>query len=181
MKKLAMLLSLIAMVAMTTSIFAQEKGTIDFAIGGPLFESAKGKWSGAEGVTTIAPAVWGRYFVIDNLGINAGLGFTKITDIDAKIDLLLGGRYFYWAKDKMKVGGGLDLAMFMGSGNKVPNDKGKLTNPMSVGIYPAEFQYWPMEGGALYGSPFFEMRGMNLGKAGTNAFGIDLGIMIRIK
>lgn len=169
------------MVALTGSAFAQEKGEIDFAMGGVLFDSYKGKWDNAEGVTTIAPAVWGRYFVIDKLGVNLGLGFKKVTDLDAAIDLTLGGRYFYWGQDKMRVGGGLDLYMGLGEGNKRMNDKGKLTAPMSLGIYPAEFQYWPMEGGALYGSPYFVMDGLNLGDAGATQFGVELGILIRIK
>lgn len=189
MKKLAMLLSLIAMVALTTNVFAQEKGQIQFGLGGYLFASEKAKASGAKAISAITPAATVRYFVADKIGIDGGLSITKYGGDPAKalgidklgLTLLLGGRYYYWGQDKMKLNGGLDFEMFMGDFYKTMDDKGKEKSPMSLYITPAEFEYWPMEGGAVTTSLFYHMNGLNLGDNGTNAFGLELGIKIRLK
>ena len=145
MKKLAMLLSLIAMVALTTNVFAQEKGQIQFGLGGYLFASEKAKASGAKAISAITPNATVRYFVADKIGIDGGLSIVKYGGDPAKalgIDdlgftLLLGGRYYYWGQEKMKLNGGLDFEMFMGDYYKTCDDKGKEKSPMSLYFTPA--------------------------------------------
>lgn len=187
MKKLAMVLSLVAMVALTSNVFAQEKGQIQFALGGTLMTSEKARVSGANSAMVIYPVATGRYFVADKIGIDGGLAIQKgnkysVFGKELGIDLMLGGRYYYWGQDKMKLNAGLDLMFGMGKARETLDDKGKkVSMPMDIRVALTEFEYWPMEGGAISAEAFFDYNGLNLGKAGTNAFGIDLGIKIRIK
>lgn len=190
MKKLTMILSLVVLFAFTASAYAQTKGETQFGLGGNLFVSEKGKASGAKSGSEISPVVSVRYLVADKIGVDAGLGITKLGGEPWKslgmdkmgIDLMLGGRYYYYSKDKMRVNGGLDLMIAMGKLNEAFDDKGKkVSTPMSLKITAAELEYWPMEGGAITGDLFYSMNGLNLGDNGSNAFGIGLGVKIRIK
>jgi hypothetical protein len=187
MKKLAMVLSLVAMVALTTSAFAQEKGQIQFGLGGTLLTSEKSRMSGAKSAMVIYPMVEGRYFVADKIGIDGGLGIQKgnkysIFGKDIGIDFMVGGRYYYWGQDKMHLNAGLDLGLGFGKARETSDDKGKkVSMPMDIRLALTEFEYWPMEGGAISATAFFDYNGLNKGKAGTTGFGIDLGIKIRIK
>lgn len=189
MKKLTMILSLVALFAFTANAFAQTKGETQFGLNGYLFASEKGNGSGAKAMTAITPAATVRYMFMDKIGIDGGLEIVKYGGDPAKaagidklaLNLLVGGRYYYYAKDKMRVNGGLDLGIGLGDGAKRFDDKGKEQSPMDLTITLAELEYWPMEGGAVTGDLFYAMNGLNLGDAGTTAFGIGLGIKIRIK
>ena len=187
MKKLTIFV--VALFAFTASTFAQEKGQMHLGIGGNLFASSKGKASGSKSASEISPAVDVRYFFMDNIGLNGGLAIEKQGGDAAKaagtdklgIHIMVGGRYYWMAKDKMRFNSGLDIMMGLGDGAKALDDKGKEQSPMDLGITLAELEYWPMDGGALYGDLFYNMEGLNLGDAGANAFGIGLGIKVRFK
>ncbi len=187
MKKLTMFV--VALFAITASTFAQEKGQMHLGIGGNLFASSKGKASGSKSESEISPGAEVRYFVADNIGINGGLQIVKFGGDAAKdggydklaMYVTVGGRYYWMAKDKMRFNSGLDIMMGLGDGAKALDDKGKEQSPMDLGITLVELEYWPMDGGALYGDLFYNMEGLNLGDAGSNAFGIGLGIKVRFK
>lgn len=186
MKKLTMILSLVVLFAFTASAYAQTKGETQFGLGGSLFTSEKAKASGSKSATEITPAATVRYMFMDKIGIDGALGIKKGNKYstigkDLGLNLGLGGRYYYYAKDKMRVNGGLDLGFGLGKGAKRADDKGKMVAPMDLKITAAELEYWPMEGGAVTGDLFYAMNGLNLGDAGTTGFGIGLGIKIRIK
>jgi len=184
MKKMTMIAAL--MLLMVASAFAQTKGETQFGLGGYLFRSDKGKASGSKSATIITPSANIRYIIADKIGIDGMLEIrkgNKYSSIgkDLGMQLGVGGRYYYYAKDKMRIDGGLDLTMGLGKGAKELNDKGKETAPLSLTITGAELEWWPMEGGALTGNLFYEMHGLNLGDGGSNGFGIGMGIKIRIK
>ncbi len=182
MKKLTMILSLVMLFALAANTFAQTKGETQLAIGGSLYENTKGRASGSTSSYMIFPAAVGRYMFTDKIGIDGGLGFFKGKNVDLGIDLLIGGRYYYYAKDKMKVNGGLDIGIGLGKGNETFDDKlKKVSMPIDLTLTLAELEYWPMEGGALYGDLFYMMEGLNRGDAGSNSFGIGLGVKVRIK
>lgn len=185
MKKLTMILSLVVLFAFTASAYAQTKGETQFGLGGSLYESVKGKASGSKSQSLIAPNASVRYLVMDKIGVNGSLGITKFGGSGAPsgtaLDLGLGGRYYYYAKDKMRVNGGLDLMFFLGKLNETLDDKNKKANPYSLSITAAEVEYWPMEGGAVYGDLHYNLNGLNLGDNGSTGFGIGLGVKIRIK
>lgn len=180
MKKAVMLA---AMLVMACGVFAQSKGETQVGIGGNLYASDKGKASGSKASTVINPSANVRYLMADKIGINVGLGIEKRNQGGKLgIDLGLGGRYYYYAKDKMRVNGGLDLAIGLGKGRETFDDKGKkVSMPMSLNITLAELEYWQMEGGALTGNVYYAMNGLNRGDAGSNGFGLGLGIKIRWK
>lgn len=48
--------------------------------------------SGETSTIIIAPSI--GYFIIDNIGINVSIRWTKITSLDATTTFLLGGKYF---------------------------------------------------------------------------------------
>ncbi|MBL7993848.1 outer membrane beta-barrel protein [bacterium] len=190
MKKLTMILSLVVLFAFTASAYAQTKGETQFGLNGPLFENSKPKFSGAKSGTVMSPQANVRYLVTDKIGVNVGLAILKYSGEPFKtfgidkmgINLGLGGRYYYYAKDKMRINGGLDLDLGFGKLNESFDDKGKkVSTPMSLKITAAELEYWPMEGGAITGDLFYAMDGLNLGDNGSTGFGIGLGVKIRIK
>lgn len=187
MKKLTMFV--VALFAITASTFAQEKGQMQFGLGGYLFSSEKAKASGSKAMSEISPGAEVRYFVADKIGIDGGLQIVKYGGDPAKaagIDklamyLMVGGRYYYWQQDKMRLNGGLDFMIGLGDGAKAFDDKGKEQSPMDLKITAAEFEYWPMDGGALFADLFYAMNGLNLGDFGTSQFGVGLGIKIRLQ
>lgn len=190
MKKLTMILSLVMLFAFTANTFAQTKGEVQFGLGGNLFVSEKQKFSGAKSGSEISPMVNVRYMFMDKIGFDGGLGIVKLGGEPWKSlgvdemgwDLMLGGRYYYYAKDKMRVNGGLDLMVHGGKLNEGVDDKNKkVSTPMDLKLTLAELEYWPMEGGAVTGDLFYAMNGLNLGDNGSTAFGIGLGVKIRIK
>lgn len=185
MKKITMLS--LAMLLVAATAFAQEKGETQFGLSGNLFTSYKGKASGSKSVSEITPSANFRYLMTNKIGLDGGLGIKKGNKYNTKIgkdlgiNLMVGGRYYYYSKDKMRIDGGLNLTMGLGKGAKELNDKGKLTAPMSLKITAAELEYWPMEGGAITGDLFYDMHGLNLGDGGSNGFGVGLGVKIRLK
>ncbi len=187
MKKLLMAVAVVMMSA--PFAFAQEKGQVQFGLGGSLFTSSKLKASGSKSLSEISPAVNIRYFMADNIGIDGGLQIVKFGGDPAKaagidklaLNLMVGGRYYYYHQDKMSLNGGVDLGIGLGDGAKQFDDKGKEKSPIDLKITAAEFEYWPMEGGAISADLFYALNGLNLGDNGISQFGIGLGIKIRIK
>jgi hypothetical protein len=179
MKKL--LLAVATLVLYSATAVAQEKGETQFSLGGSLFESEKLKASGADAVTTISPSVGVRYLITDKVGIDGDLTFISITDQDAAIFIGAGGRYYYYSQEKMRLNGGINARIGLGDGAKRLDDKGDEQSPIDLTITLAELEYWPMEGGAITAAGFFGLNGLNLGDFGSTAFGVNLGIKIRIK
>ena len=178
MKKLTMILSLVAMMAMATSAFAQSKGVTEFSLGGVLWQNM----SEAK-VSTIGPAVGVGYFINDAIEVGGGIQVLKyggdgaIAPFDkfsAAVDV--NGKYHFMVKDKMWPYAGAHVNFGLGDGllGKAGGDDAPLTFGGSVGV-----KYWPMEGGAVYGEVAFDKTGPSAIKETT--MGINLGILIRLK
>lgn len=178
MKKITML-SLVMLLVATTA-FAQEKGELNFSMGGGLV-SSKNRFSGSKSSTNFVQALSFGYLMNEKVQLDAGVSYIDFDGFDdSYFDLMLGGRYYYFSKEKMRLNGGLDLDI--GFGYNAFDDKGKkVSSPIDIIITPIEFQYWPMEGGALFVNGNFTYGGLNLGDTGANSFGINTGVMIRLK
>lgn len=178
MKKLVLLA--VALISVTNA-FAQTKGETQFMMAGWLYDNSKSNASGASSSWSTLPAVGVRYYMADKIGIDGGLMYFDGKGADAGFSLMGGAHYTYFAQDKLRVNGGVALVLNLGKGNQTFDDKGKKAQPMDILIDVAEAEYWPMEGGAMYGNLYYNLNGINLGDAGSKSFGIGLGIKIRIK
>lgn len=177
MKKLTMILSLVALMAMTSSAFAQTKGVTEFSLGGVLWQNM----SEAK-VSTIGPAVGVGYFFMDAIEVGGGLqvlkyggdGATGFDKFSAAVDI--NGKYHFMAKDKMwpYVGAHVNFGLGDGPLGKNGGSDSPLTFGAAVGV-----KYWPMEGGAVFGELAFDKTGPSAIKETT--IGINLGILIRLK
>ncbi len=177
MKKLAMVLSLVALMAFAVNAQTPDKGMIEFSMGGVLFQSQ----SEAK-VTTINPVFEGGYFITPEIEVGGGLAVHKwggdgATGADKfSGQILLNGKYHFMAKDKMWPYAGLHFGMGFGDG--ILGKAGGTKAPMNVGG-AVGVKYWPLEGGALYGELMVnntmpkELKEMTIG--------LNLGILIRLK
>jgi hypothetical protein len=167
---------------------AQEKGELDFGLGGDVFESAKARQPGALGSTVSSPSVLLGYYVTDKLRLDGDVvaivgeaaGAPEGAG-DLALELLFGARYTYWAKGNVRLNSGLAIETIQGEGGKKPDAKGVLKSPFEFIVVPAELQWWPMKGGAITLSSFYEIGGLNLGRVGENSYGVKLGLLIRLK
>ena len=167
---------------------AQQKGEIDFALGGDVFESAKARLPGATGSTVSSPSMTVGYFVTDKVRLDGTVAATvgeaagaAEGEGDLALEVIVGARYSYWKKGNLRLNSGIGIETIQGPGGKKPNVSGTLKSPFEFIVVPAELQWWPMKGGAVTLSSFYEVGGLNLGKAGENSYGVKLGLLIRLK
>ena len=55
------------------------------------------------------------------------------------------------------------------------------TDLEAVREWRRNYKWWPMVGGAVTVSSFYELGGLNLGRAGENSYGVKIGLLIRLK
>ena len=177
-------------IVLTTSrlAVAQEKNEIDFALGGDVFESAKARQAGATRSTVSSPSMTVGYFVTDRVRLDATVAATvgEATggaegEGDLALEVIVGARYSYWKKGNLRLNSGVGIETIQGPGGKKPNVGGTLKSPFEFIVVPAELQWWPMKGGAVTLSSFYEVGGLNLARAGENSYGVKLGLLIRLK
>ena len=99
MKKLTLKTLLLTVIVsgavLTTNAQSFEKGKINIgACSNFQFTSNKSAFEGAESISNMSLDLSGGYFVIDNLMVKAGLGYSKFGEDDGAISFGAGARYY---------------------------------------------------------------------------------------
>ena len=88
---------------------AQQRGEVDFGLGGDVFESAKARQPGATGSTVSSPSVLVGYYVTDKLRLDGNVAATVGEaagavegEGDLALELIVGARYSYWKKGNLR-------------------------------------------------------------------------------
>jgi hypothetical protein len=182
------LLALMALSTVAPKAAAQRKGELDLGLAGDIFESTKIRKAGSATSTVSSPAILLGYYVGDKIRLDGEFSilFGEAPDAaegaaNLAIPMAVGVRYAFWRHGHLRLNGGVALETILGSAGKLANTRGQLKTPFEFALVPAELQWWPMEGGAVTVTSFYEVGGLNLGNVGQNSYGIKLGLLIRLK
>lgn len=199
MKNLFVVLAIV--ICTSVNSFSQKKGEINLGLGssiinysflstgvnGSLFNNIS-RSSGSSSSSSSFSFLLG-FFPANNFRLDGGMGINMLDGSDAAIYFDIGGRYFYYTNKKISLNGGIyaNFGLTTGTERYVQNtEDGFYTyenkKPINLGIIPIEFQYWPLEGGALTTNVNYTRAFLNGGSGtGENVFGVDIGLLIRLK
>lgn len=134
------------------------------------------------------------YFPINNLRADGGFSINAFEYTEPAIYFNLGARYFYYSNKKIMLNGGLSANFGISTGAERSAYLGETYNsygyyesvyesrkPINLSITPFEFQFWPLEGGALTADFTYSWLFLNGGDNNKEkSFGINVGLLIRL-
>jgi len=174
-------MSIAVLLIVSAAAFAFDQGEIHGSIGGYVFRTITNRATD-DSETYFDHNFRVGYFVTNMLRLDLILTLDNLNgDQDFGMDAGPGARYFYYDSGLFSLGSGADFIVGVGDGRQAFNEDGDEVTPLAVDIIGLEGQIWPMEGGAFTASLSYRINNLSGGDIGTNEFGVNLGMVIRIK
>jgi len=185
--------------SLTDFSYSQKKGQVNLGLGSGLFNfstlntgisgtlfNVSGGGSGSSSSTSSSFSFLVGYFPIDKLRIDGGLSIVAFEGSDALMYFNLGGRYFYYSGKKVKLNGGVSANFGITSATERTVSSNSFFSaperrkPINLSITPFEFQFWPLEGGALTTDFTYTRVFLNGDNQSESSYGINVGLLIRL-
>lgn len=133
------------------------------------------------------------YFPINKLRADGGFSINALKNSEPAIYFNLGARYFYYSDKKILLNGGISANFGISTGTeRTASNEGSYNSygyeydyeskkPINLSITPIEFQFWPLEGGALTADFTYTWLFLNGGdQDNEKSYGLNVGLLIRL-